>query len=161
MLGKHVTLWASWGRVDMPGRSGFWSYVRQDDIDEAGRISDLSTSLSKKVRLLTGQEFPIFLDRNSIGWGDDWESRIEEALEGTTFFIPILTPSYFLSENCRKELLRFSSTATALGLKELILPIYYVTVPELESPSPSGDDLINLVRRYQWVDWRDRRDPQF
>lgn len=139
----------------MNGRSGFWSYVRDDDADEGGRISELAGLFSRRVRLLTGQSFPIFLDHESIGWGDDWESRIDEALIATTFFVPILTPSYFRSESCRKELLRFSSTATALGLEELILPIYYVAIPELESPPPSGDDLIDLVRRYQWVDWRD------
>jgi len=138
----------------MKGPSAFWSYVHADDKDEGKRITQLADLLSRRVRLLTGEPFPIFLDRESIGWGDDWESKIDEALIKTTFFIPILTPSYFRSEACRNELIRFSSTAKALGLDELILPIYYVTIPELDSAPPSGDDLIDQMRRYQWADWR-------
>lgn len=139
----------------MSKQGGFWSYVHEDDKDEGGRITALAELLSRRLRLLTGQNFQIFLDHDSIGWGDDWESRIDEALIGTTFFIPILTPSYFRSESCRKELIRFCSTAKALGLEELILPIYYVTIPEVDSIAPSGDDLIDLVKRYQWIDWRE------
>jgi hypothetical protein len=139
----------------MRGRQAFWSYVHHDDDDEGGRISDLAHLLRKRIRLLTGAEFQIFLDRESLGWGDDWESRINEALLQTTFFIPLVTPSYFQSEECRRELLKFASVARALGLEELILPIYYVGVPEIEKPSGvARDELIQLVQRFQWQDWR-------
>ena len=131
------------------GQQGFWSYVRRDDDDERQRISQLAQLLSDRVRHRTGEAFPIFLDRITIGWGADWEARIDEALLSTTFFIPIITPSYFLSEACREELLRFTSSAKALGLEELVLPIYYTAVPELDSPEPS-DELMRLVKRYNW-----------
>lgn len=137
----------------MDGRQAFWSYVHQDDKDDGGRIGDLSRLLRARVRLLTGADFPIFLDRDSLGWGEEWETKIREALLSTMFFVPIITPSYFRSEACREELVIFSASALALGLKELILPIYYTPVAEFDAPPPSGDELVDLVRRYQWEDW--------
>jgi hypothetical protein len=136
------------------GPQAFWSYVRLDDQDEAGRITQLSTLLQKRVRIRTGGSFEIFLDRNSIGWGDDWELKINEALDQTTFFIPIITPSYFTSQACRAELTRFASSADALGLRELVMPLYYVDVPDLSASTPSRDELVETVRSLHWEDWR-------
>jgi TIR domain len=147
----------------MADRQAFWSYVHRDDDDENGRIVHLARLLGRRLRLLTGSDFEIFVDRDGLAWGDDWGAKIGEALLDTSFFIPIVTPSYFRSESCRGELLQFSSSAQALGLEELILPIYYADVPELSDSSPSGDGLIDLVRRYQWQDWREvgLDDPNF
>jgi hypothetical protein len=139
----------------MEGRLGFWSYVHDDDDDEGGRITTLAGHLSRRVRLLTGTQFPIFLDKSNLGWGDDWRNRIQEALLSTAFFIPIITPSYFQHARCREELQSFASMAEALGLIELILPLYYVDVAELNTEEPSGDELIELVRKYQWEDFRE------
>lgn len=139
----------------MAGRQAFWSYVHQDDADEGGRIAELARLLSSRVRLMTGTAFPIFLDRDSLGWGVEWESKIREALLSTMFFIPIITPSFFLSTRCREELVSFSSSARALGLEELILPVYYTDIPQFDTAGPSGDELIDLVKRYQWEDWRE------
>ena len=138
----------------MEGARGFWSYVHRDDDDEGGRIGQLAKLLEARVRFLTGSDFHIFLDRASIGWGDDWAARIDEALLSTTFFIPIVTPSYFLSEECRRELFRFASSAASLGLRELVLPIYYADVSEMNSPEPA-DELMALVHRFNWEDFRD------
>jgi hypothetical protein len=138
----------------MAGSKAFWSYVHKDDNDEGGRISELSRLLVRRLRLLSGHDFTIFLDKADLGWGVTWQSAIDEALLTTTFFIPIITPSYFLSESCREELLTFTSAATRLDLAELVLPIYYATVPEFESGPPFGDELVRLVKERQWVDWR-------
>lgn len=49
-------------------------------------------------------------------------SESSQALQETTFFIPIITPSYFRSEPCRKELLDFARAARQFGVEQLILP---------------------------------------
>lgn len=139
----------------MSNWSGFWSYVHQDDHDEAGLIVSLASSLSARVRLLTGSEMQIFVDRVDLHWGDDWSVRLEEELLRTVFLIPVVTPSYFLSDWCRKELITFSSTATSLGLAELILPIYYVKTRQLEQYEEGNDDAVDLIHRFQWEDFTD------
>jgi TIR domain len=87
--------------------AGFLSYVQTDDEDDNGRISALADDLRAQYRMQTGEKFELFVDRESIQWGEAWEHRIENAIAGTTFFIPVITPSYFQSRACRKELLKF------------------------------------------------------
>src|SRR6516164_4758365 len=67
----------------------FFSYVRSDDAHDFGRISELRRSLEGEVKMQTGFAFHIFQDRNDITWGEQWKERIESALRGVTFLIPI------------------------------------------------------------------------
>ena len=43
-----------------------------------------------------------------------------------------------------------------MGLSELILPLYYVDVPSWNDGT-TDDDLLELLRRFQYMDWRDWR----
>lgn len=90
--------------------------------------------------------------------GEEWEKLIGNAILGTTFFIPIITPSYFRSNPCRQELLKFIREADRLGLQKLLMPVYWVTVPELESDgADSTDEAIKAIATHQWQDLRDVR----
>ncbi len=135
--------------------AGFWSYVRADDGAEGGRIVRLAELVKNEYAMLTGREIDVFADRD-IRWGDEWKRRIDEALQGTAFFIGVITPRFFDSEECRRELLTFAAHAKSLGVIELVLPLLYVKVPELENED-GNDEAIELVRRTQWFDWTDRR----
>jgi hypothetical protein len=88
---------------------GFWSYVRQDDEGDHGRILALANDLREQYRMQTAEELELFVDRESIEWGEAWKERIDTAIAGTTFFIPIITPSYLRSPECRRELLKVCS----------------------------------------------------
>ena len=145
-------------RVVNEGTAGFWSYVQADDEAEDGRIISLSKQLRGQFRLQTAEDLSLFVDRESLEWGAEWEARIDDAIAGTTFFIPVITPSFFKSQACRRELLKFSREAQRLGLEQLLLPVYWVTVPELEEdPENSPDEAIRLIARYQWRDLREAR----
>ncbi len=97
---------------------GFWSYVHEDDTAMHGIIRRLAKHVQDEYAVLTGSvELDLFLDSARLKWGDRWRSEIREALEGTTFFIPVITPRYFASEECRNELLGFADQAEQLGLK--------------------------------------------
>lgn len=135
---------------------GFWSYVQDDDQAEVSRISRLAKDVVLQFEMLTGEQIDLFLDKDGIQWGDDWKAQVDTNLALTAFFIPVLTPRYFMSAECRRELHFFASRATGLGFKELVLPLLYVDVPSLHDPD-SADDLLGLVRTYQWEDWTDLR----
>jgi len=138
------------------GAAAFWSYVQKDNDGDHGRILALSEDLRDRYRIQTGEELELFVDREDIGWGEAWERRINTAIAGTTFFIPVLTPSYFKSQACREEILTFALTAERLGLGELILSVYWVDVPELDDdPKRSDDEVIRTVAKYNWEDLRD------
>ncbi len=133
----------------------FWSYSHDDDRLDRGRVVQLAEHLREELALTTGREMRFFVDRSGIEWGDQWRDRIDSALVETTFFIPVLTPRYFTRPECRRELLEFYSQAESLGLRELILPIHYIAVSELNSDNT--DEAIALVARMQYEDWTSRR----
>ena len=140
----------------MATSEGFWSYVHADDEAEGSRISRLARDVSSQFQMLTGEPLELFLDEDAIKWGDEWKDKIDSSLASVAFFIPVLTPRYFMSPECRRELQFFARRATSLGLKELVLPLLYLDVPGLRDESPQ-DDLMALVRAFQWEDWHELR----
>ena len=140
----------------MANSQGFWSYVHADDQAEGERISRLARDVAAQFEMLTGEHLTLFLDKDAIKWGEGWRERIDASLASVAFFIPVLTPRYFMSPECRRELQFFARQATRLGIKELVLPLLYVDVPSLHDDSVP-DDLISLVRTFQWEDWRELR----
>lgn len=132
---------------------GFWSYVHLDDEAEYGYISTLAGDLTKYYEALTGEKITLFLDKEMISWGDDWQQRIDASLSSVAFFVPVLTPRYFQSTECRRELNFFARKADQLGVKELVLPILWIDVPEL-TDSSSTDELVRLANKFQRSDWR-------
>ncbi|CAL9520676.1 toll/interleukin-1 receptor domain-containing protein [Streptomyces sp. enrichment culture] len=132
--------------------AGFWSYTHRDDEIEDGRIKRLAKKIANEFEGITAEELDVFLDKKDIKWGDEWRKRIDNALTGSTFFMPIVTPRFFKSEECRREILTFAGHAKSLGLEELLLPILYFDVPQLKDPNP-GDEVMTLVAQRQYEDW--------
>jgi hypothetical protein len=135
---------------------GFWSYVHADDDAEGGRISRLARDVVAQYELLTGGSIDLFLDRDNLEWGDVWRRKIDDSILSIAFFIPVLTPRYFLSTECRRELNSFIRKSRELGLTELLMPILYVEFAALHQ-EPATDDLIALVKPFQWEDWTQLR----
>ncbi|UOY01522.1 toll/interleukin-1 receptor domain-containing protein [Blastococcus sp. PRF04-17] len=138
------------------------SYVHLDDEHEGGQLSQFRARLSAEVRMQTGEDFPIFQDRNDIAWGQNWRSRIEETLDSTTLLIPIITPSFFRSPACCEEVSRFLERERRLNRTDLILPVYYISAPELDDPTQrEADPLARVLAERQFGDWRELRFEPF
>ncbi|MGW9448093.1 TIR domain-containing protein [Streptomyces sp. NPDC055632] len=139
--------------------AGFWSYTHRDDQLDEGRIARLSEQIANAFEIITGEPLEIFLDKKSIEWGDAWRMRLDSALTGTTFLIPIVTPKFLKSQECRREVIKFAGHAASLGLEELLLPIHYVNVPQLAQGAEEqpDDEVVELIAKRQWVDWRELR----
>jgi hypothetical protein len=138
----------------------FLSYAHKDD--QHGRVSELRNRLNSEVEMATGAEFTIFQDRKDIHWGMAWRDRIERSLDGVTFLIPILTPSFFRSEACRGELQRFLQREKDLGRRDLILPIYYIQADVIDDQQlRQGDPLATELYERQYVSWRHLRHKDF
>ncbi|MFE3016697.1 TIR domain-containing protein [Streptomyces sp. NPDC059256] len=138
------------------GAAGFWSYTHRDDEIEDGRIRRLANKIANEFEVITAEELHVFLDKEDIKWGDEWRNRIDTALTGSTFFMPIVTPRFFKSEECRREVLTFSGHAASLGLDELLLPIMYIDVPGLHK-SDTSDDVMTLIAKRQYENWTELR----
>jgi hypothetical protein len=140
----------------MPSYKGFWSYVHADDAADGGRIARLARDIASEFEMQTGEAIELFLDRDELQWGDNWRNEIDNALASVAFFIPVLTPRYFRSVECRRELQFFARKAIELGVRDLVLPLLYVDVPALQQMAPT-DEMIPLIRGFQWEDWRELR----
>ena len=69
----------------MPGQpAAFMSYASFDDQHDNRRLTQLRERLSAEVQVQTGEEFPIFQDRNDIAWGQSWQKRIDQTLDAVT-----------------------------------------------------------------------------
>ena len=70
---------------------------------------------------------------------------------GTTFFIPVISPSYLKSSMCREEFDEFADKAESSDLNELIMPILWVHCVSRDRTKNSGYSMHAKAR--QWVDW--------
>lgn len=130
---------------------GFWSYTHDDDQKSGGRVTSVAEALQNEFSVLTGDDLQLFIDRKSIKWGDAWRDAIESAIGEVPFFIPIVTPKFMKSEECRRELLKFSREAKGRGFDTLLLPILYIPVVGLTEDNP--DEVYALLARTQYFDW--------
>jgi len=107
----------------------------------------------------TGEEFPVFIDRRDIQWGENWARRIDESLDASTLFIPIISPSYFASDVCLAELDRFLQHERQLDRSDLVLPVYYVESRLLTQHEAltTAARLARILASRQYRDWRHLR----
>ena len=142
--------------------AAFMSYSRFNDQHDNGQLTQFRERLSGEVQMQTGKEFPIFQDRNDIAWGQAWQQRINETLDTVTLLVAIITPSFFHSHACREEVERFLEREHKLGRQDLILPVYYVSTPELDEPARrDADGLAQVLASRQFADWRELRFEPF
>ena len=57
-----------------------------------------------------------------------------------SFFLPMLSPLFLSSPNCREEVELFVGRERALGRDDMILPVYLVDSPKLEKAEERDKD---------------------
>jgi hypothetical protein len=139
----------------MADLSLFWSYAHLDDANDRGRVTMLAKHLSQEVAVISGLEVDLFLDRTSLAWGDEWEAKIDAALNSSTFLTCVVSPTYFRRPECRRELVSFYSQAESRKLEKLLLPLAYIEVPDFGRSNP--DEVVAIASRYQYADWTSLR----
>lgn len=140
--------------------SGFLCYARADDND--GHLTRLRAQLEYVVQGYGAADFRIFQDTKHLPWGKEWEQERNLALEHSVCLLPIITPRFFQSEQCRLEVERFLEREARLGRDDLILPIYYIDAPEWEDDrTRHSDPLVTMLRKRHRSDWRRTRLESF
>jgi hypothetical protein len=148
--------------ADLPEIVGFFSYSRDDDEDFGRQLSSLRDAIQKELAAALGRrnkrDFRLWQDQDAIAPGEMWETKIAAAINEATFFIPIVTPRAIGSEHCKFEFNAFVVREAALGRKNLIFPILYITVPALTEDSRwRNDPVLSVVGARRFVDWRKHR----
>jgi hypothetical protein len=130
----------------------FLSYAHADD-EEYEFVDALKKTLEHSCFSECGRRLEIFLDREAIGWGNDWRGEIADSLGNATVFIAMISLQYFDREPCREELQAFYSAASSLGATRLLLPL--VMFGKSRITSESNDHLVRLVESLQHIDVQD------
>lgn len=133
--------------------NGFFSYAHADDISQC--LQKLKADLCEEYSMLTGEALNLFIDRDGLAWGSKWQESIVAGIDSSMFFIPILTPRYFQSANCLKELRQYLSKVEIDGAPQLILPILFVDVDR--DYLDIDREILSKVLVYQYEDWTDLR----
>jgi TIR domain len=141
--------------------TGFWSYSTSDDELSRGRLSALRKLLASDLQQQIGSipTVEIFQDAAAIPPGEDWEQRIASAIAAASFLIPIVTPAFFQSEWCCREVEMFRHREEKLG-GGLIFPIHYIDSTDIDGSDPEechDRAVLEFLRSRQWVDLRPLR----
>ena len=147
--------------AEVPDLIGFFSYSREDDEGSKGSLSALRDAIQAELSAQLGRsqiDFRIWQDKAAISHGTLWEKQIEQGINQSVFFIPIVTPRSLRSQNCGHEFQSFLARETELGRDDLVFPILYIPVPALEDEKLwRQDPVLNIVGTRQYLDWRDYR----
>ncbi len=81
----------------------FWSYANQDDL-KPHNLSSLREAFKISLDQTLGLKSELIVDVNELKWGDKWFEKLEESVKKSDCFLPILSPSYFRSKMCMREL---------------------------------------------------------
>jgi hypothetical protein len=97
--------------------TGFWSYSSFDDEAAGGRLSQLRALLARELQLKIGShpKVHIFQDVSAIPPGARWEKQIREAIDDSSFLIPIVRLHTCRASRCYREMTLFQTRQNQLG----------------------------------------------
>jgi hypothetical protein len=137
---------------------GFFSYSRNDDEDSGGALSALREAIQRELRGQLGRspmQLRLWQDKEAIKLGKLWENEIKKGTREAVFFIPIVTPTAIRSKHCRFEFEAFLEREQNLQRDDLVFPLLYIRVPELEDEARwRGQPVLSIIGARQYVDWR-------
>src|SRR3984893_13062932 len=142
--------------AQLPKLIGFFSYSRTDDEGDDGAVLALANRIYRELRSQLGrndQNFKLWRDKDALAAGEQWKEKLKEAVSESVFFIQMVTPSAVNSGFCRFEFESFIERERELGRNDLVFPILYISVPDLEITT-MADPVISIVKDRQHVDWR-------
>ena len=130
----------------------FLSYTRSKD--QFNAVSDFAKHLKMEL-VIRSPGSSLFHDTESIVEGEHFPVRLESEVKLSDVFLPLISPAWFASEWCRLEYLLFTSNYTDAVRLHRVLPILWVTTPDLQASS--DDELVNAIKPIQYFDWRELR----
>ena len=139
---------------------GFFTYSREDDVDFGDVLSKFRNAIQAELSAQLGRNrdnFRIWQDKFAIPHGGLWQKQIVDGIKQSAFFIPIITPRVVNSPHCAFEFNSFMSREKELGRDDLVFPILYISVPELDDGTWQQSSVLKIVSERQYLDWRNYR----
>ncbi len=143
--------------ADLPNLIGFFSYSREDDQGDDGAITALADRIYRELRAQLGrtsQNFKLWRDKDALAAGEHWKLKLKQAVAKSAFFMQMVSPTAVKSPYCRFELDSFMEREQELGRDDLVFPILYISVPELDDKRKDDDEVLSIISEREYVDWR-------
>ncbi|MDR1368887.1 MAG: TIR domain-containing protein [Dysgonamonadaceae bacterium] len=106
---------------------GFLSYSTQDDkFFQRKDITKLKKNIEDCIQKACGRKIHIFQYAENMQTGQSLTDELKREMKEASFFIPIITPSYFTSEPCRNELEYYTNCLRKDSRR--IFPIYLTDI---------------------------------
>lgn len=126
-----------------------YSHADNDHLDNA--MVELANAIGAEYEFQFGNRLKIFVDKNDLQWGDDWQTEIDRNIEETHFLLPCVTPRYLRSEACREEFLQFLGRTNSNDRCKILSLIW-------QNPDDTGGQILEEIRSHQYRDVSTLRD---
>lgn len=123
----------------------FLSYSHRDNDYLNNGMIDLIQAVKEEYEFTYGT-LNVFIDTESIKWGDEWRSVINRSLDSTNFLLPAITRRYLTSSACKEEYNEFKN-ALKRSAGGKILPLLWVDNDDTRKTAendPLFEDLYDL-----------------
>lgn len=139
----------------------FISYAQFDNDFEGGALSRFRHMLSRTLQFVSGGEIAVFQEDADVELGQRIEERMSQSLNEVMVLVPVLTPSFFKDEGCKKVLTRFLERERQLERNDLVLGVLYQQVPGLDTTTKPDDPLLRDLAQRRMLDWQPLRGKEF
>ena len=133
----------------------YLSYAYPDNTD--GFVVRLRDRLALELQVQTGEPVDVVCDPDRIRAGPQGSEEAEKLVERATFLVPVVSPSYFKSDECRRDFEIFLERERRTN-RPLILPVYFVATGEFENGAVySNNEWVQALKRHNFLDLRPHR----
>ncbi|HXM40547.1 MAG TPA: AAA family ATPase [Bryobacteraceae bacterium] len=128
------------------------SYAYPDNKDLF--VNQFADRLGQELQVQFGEPINVIWDTHRLHPDAKWSEGAEKWLQNASFLVPILSPSYFKSDLCRKEFEVFLDREQRTG-RTLIFPVRFVaTGAHEDSAAQEWPTWVQGLRRHKFVDLR-------
>ncbi len=134
----------------------FLSYNHADNEHLENGIIRFVEKVKEEYEFSYGETLSLFIDTQSIQWGDDWRKALSRGIEATNFIMPAVTPRYVLSSSCRDELFKFCERIKGNSHSH-ILPMIWQPIDAMTLDSVS-EKARGIIQNQQYLQLSNLRD---
>lgn len=140
-----------------PGRTQpvvYLSYAYPDNTD--GFVIQLRDRLAQELQVQTGEPADVVWDSERTRPGATSSKEAAKLVERATFLVPVVSPSYLKSDECRKEFEVFLEREQRTK-RALVFPVYFVTAGEVEGVFQPQRAWVQAMMLHNFSDLRPHR----
>ena len=139
----------------IPPPRAYMSIAKVNYEAEGEQLDSLRQCLQKEVIALGVEDFEILKDVDVAGLGENVEKAVQQNLNTFRFLLPVITPGFFIDENCLRDLKLFRQLENDLGRHDLIIPVYYIDYDRVDK---LDQEVVDFLAKRGKIDWRTIRE---